>query len=196
MFSRLKSVRPTASMLVATGAVVLSLGGTATAASLVTSSQIKNGTVTSADIKNKTIKAGDLAPALQKQITSGGKTGPQGPAGPAGAKGDAGAQGQQGQQGQQGPIGQTGPQGVPGLSEIEVIMDNTADNQSNKNLEVDCPAGKKLIGSTATTSIPSAAFLGGSRPSDDNTAFGFATDNAGSNLDWTLSVYATCAKVG
>ena len=193
MFSRLKSIRPTASMVVATGAVVLSLGGTATAASLVTSAQIKNGAVTSADIKNKTIKPGDLTPSLQKQINSGGKSGAQGPAGPAGPQG---AKGETGAQGPQGPIGQTGPQGVPGLSEIEYISDNTGADQQGKNIEVDCPAGKKLISTSASVSPVPGGFLGGSRPVDDNTAFAFAADNSNSALDWTLTVYATCAKVG
>jgi hypothetical protein len=177
-------------MLVATGAVVLSLGGTATAASLVTSSQIKNGTITTADIKNKTIKAGDLSPSLQKQIKTGGKTGPQGPAGPQGAKGDTGAQGPIG------PIGQTGLQGVPGLSEVEYISDNTGSDEQGKNIELDCPAGKSLIATSASVSPVPGGFLGGSRPVDGNTAFAFAADNAASGLDWTLTVYATCAKVG
>ena len=41
-------------------AIILALGGTATAASLITSAQIKNNSITSADIKNRSITGTDI----------------------------------------------------------------------------------------------------------------------------------------
>ena len=60
--------------------MVIASAGTATAAKLITSKDIKDGT----------IKAKDLSPALQKRL---GGTGPQGPQGPPGPKGEPGAAG-------------------------------------------------------------------------------------------------------
>jgi hypothetical protein len=65
-------------------------GGTATAAKLVTSGDIKNGTITNKDIKKKTIKMNRLAQSTQDKINAPGPAGPQGPAGPAGVAGPPG----------------------------------------------------------------------------------------------------------
>jgi hypothetical protein len=100
--------------------------GTATASSLISGSQIKNGTLTSADVKNGSLRGADirkgtitkdrLSPALRKQLAlltaqSGGatKVGPQGPKGDTGA---AGAKGDKGDKGDPGPILSSGNWGI------------------------------------------------------------------------------------
>jgi Collagen triple helix repeat (20 copies) len=89
-------------------AVALVAGAsTATAASLITSKDIKNGTIQSKDIKNGTIKSSDLARAVKNKLNKGsrGRPGPVGPQGPAGPAGPAGPQGPAGPAGPQGPAG-------------------------------------------------------------------------------------------
>ena len=48
--------------LLLVAALVLGLGGTATAAATITGAQIKNGTVTGKDVKDRSLSAADLAP--------------------------------------------------------------------------------------------------------------------------------------
>src|SRR5206468_5860274 len=84
----MKKVRkPSPSMIVALTALVLATSGSAVAASLITSAQIKNGTIQLSDINSKARKS------LQ------GKTGPQGPRGPAGPAGANGTNGTNGTNG-------------------------------------------------------------------------------------------------
>jgi hypothetical protein len=76
-------------------ALVLGLGGTATAAVTITGAQIKNGTVTGKDVKDRSLTADDLAPGTIP-AAGGGTPGPAGPAGPQGPTGPAGPQGPKG----------------------------------------------------------------------------------------------------
>lgn len=78
----------TPAMLVALIALMVALGGAASAQVLLTGANIKNSSVTSADIKNGTIKLNDLATSTQR-----GMTGPRGLPGAAGVPGAAGAAG-------------------------------------------------------------------------------------------------------
>lgn len=102
--------------VVATGALVLGLaatGGGAVAASLVTSSDIKDGTVRAIDlhagaanhrvIKDGSVGKSDLSAFLLGKINQGGPQGPAGSQGPAGAQGPAGPQG---------PVGPAGDSGI------------------------------------------------------------------------------------
>jgi hypothetical protein len=92
----MKFKRPSASMVVALIALVMAMGGSAVAASLITSKQIKNGTIQTADISKKAQNA------LKGKT---GATGPAGPAGPAGAQGPAGVAGPKGDKGDKGDTG-------------------------------------------------------------------------------------------
>ena len=93
-------------LVVATIALAVALGGgTAIAAGLVTSDQIKNGTIRLVDIDTAAKKA------LKGQT---GETGPQGPAGPQGAQGPSGQRGADGATGAKGDKGDSGPAGAPG----------------------------------------------------------------------------------
>ena len=99
--------RPSPSLLVAIAAVVIASTGTAVAATVITSSQIKDGTIQLSDLSAKAKKG------LQ------GKTGAQGPAGPAGAQGNGAAaplQGPAGATGARGPAGPAGEQGPAGAA--------------------------------------------------------------------------------
>lgn len=94
------------SMLVAMAAVVLAVGGTASAAKLITGSQIRNSSLTGADIRSNSIPgsdlrrasvtAGRLSAGVRKQLNATGATGPAGAAGPQGPKGETGDKGDPG----------------------------------------------------------------------------------------------------
>ncbi len=125
-------------------AVVLALGGTATASSLITSGKIKDGTIQGRDIKDGTITTDKLSHGVQTNLKKVGTPGPQGPKGDKGDPGatttlqgsapkagesayeiakDSGFTGTQaewldslkGKDGGKGDPGDRGPQGAPGL---------------------------------------------------------------------------------
>jgi hypothetical protein len=88
--NRLRRYRPTPSMLVALVALVMASTGSAVAASLITSKQIKDGTITAKDISKK----------MLTQLK--GKSGPRGAQGLQGLKGDKGDPGVKGDKGDPG----------------------------------------------------------------------------------------------
>jgi hypothetical protein len=128
--------------LLAVFATALVVGvGTATAAVVVTSKNIKDGTIQMVDISAK-------AKAALK-----GNRGPAGPAGQAGAQGPQGAQGSQGAPGSQGQPGQQGIQGiqgVPGLSGVEYVVEVGVPGEGSATAE--CPPGKHVVGGGASAS--------------------------------------------
>src|SRR3954453_5318862 len=91
--------RPSASLVISIIALVAACSGSAVAASLITSKQIKDGTVQVKDLSKKARSS--LA-------------GQRGAAGAAGARGDKGDKGEAGAQGIQGPKGDTGEKGERG----------------------------------------------------------------------------------
>src|SRR4051812_21882251 len=99
--TRMSRFSPSGSMLVALLALVLAMGGTAAAASIITSKQIKDGTISTKDLSKKTISA------LKGKIGKTGPQGAQGPQGPQGAKGADGAAGAAGADGGKGGKGGT-----------------------------------------------------------------------------------------
>ena len=106
--------------------LIVVTASSATARSLITGLQIKNGSITSADLADGTIKSRDLAPSLRHAQQVPGPQGPQGAqgeAGPQGAKGDPGAQGAQGPAGPQGATGAAGAQGPAGPPQWNVQID-------------------------------------------------------------------------
>lgn len=94
--ARFKLTWPSPAMVVAVIALVVASAGSAVAATLITSKQIKNGTIQTVDISKK------ARTALKGQRGAVGPTGPQG------------LQGQQGLPGEQGPKGDTGAAGAEG----------------------------------------------------------------------------------
>src|SRR5690349_15030031 len=91
----------TPSMVVAVIALVAALSGSAVAASLITSKQIKDGTIQTRD--------------LSKSARAAVK-GPRGSVGPRGPKGDKGDLGPQGPKGDKGDAGANGADGAPGTA--------------------------------------------------------------------------------
>lgn len=86
--------------------LILVLGaGSATAARLISSSDIKNNTIQGKDVRDK---------SLTKKDFKGSVRGAVGPIGPLGPQGIRGLQGLQGPTGAQGPGGPQGAQGPPG----------------------------------------------------------------------------------
>jgi hypothetical protein len=98
--SRLRS-RLTYANAMSTIAVFVVLGGTATAASIITGKQIKNSSITSTDIKNGSLLASDFKKGQLKR----GKTGKSGKTGAAGKNGTSGKNGVNGLRGLQGGPG-------------------------------------------------------------------------------------------
>lgn len=109
-------------------ALFVALGGSATAAILITGKNVKNGSLTGADIKDDSvggvdIKDGDL---LAKDFAAGqlptGAPGPKGETGEPGPKGDPGSQGPQGPQGSAGVKGDKGDRGLQGEQGLQGIQ--------------------------------------------------------------------------
>lgn len=133
MSKHLRSARPS-TLIVAVLALVLALGGTATAAKLITGKQIKNSSLTGvdvknsaltgADVKNGTIGTADLSAAAKKATA-----GAAGPAGPAGPKGDTGTPGAKGDKGGK---GDTGAKGADTGAALLGRMNNLATDLTNQ----------------------------------------------------------------
>jgi hypothetical protein len=96
--SSIRKRRPTVAMVVAMVALFVALSGSATAAIVMTGSNIKDGTIAGKDLKNRTLGSKKLSKKAIRSLK--GKAGPQGP---------QGAQGPQGVQGPPGPQGAAGP---------------------------------------------------------------------------------------
>jgi Collagen triple helix repeat (20 copies) len=119
--------KPSPAMIVAIVATVLALSGGAYAAgTMISGSQIKNGTIAAAKLSASAKKQ------LKGQKGATGSTGATGAQGPAGPKGDTGATGltgpkgergipgtaaAQGEEGPEGPMGEEGPEGPAGPTE-------------------------------------------------------------------------------
>lgn len=78
---RIRISRPSPAMLVAVAALFVALGGTATAALVITGKNVRNGSLSGADIKNGTIKGGDVKNNSLSSADIKGRL--QGPAGTA-----------------------------------------------------------------------------------------------------------------
>ncbi|HMT04570.1 MAG TPA: hypothetical protein PKD76_03400 [Solirubrobacterales bacterium] len=152
-----KMKRPQLGTILASLALIVALGGTATAASgLINGKQLKNNSVTGKKLKNKTITKNKLAPktitALKGQKGEKGDTGVQGP------KGDQGAPGINGVNGVVAPVyGESvGSINIPANTELGVTT-------------LPVPAGKYIV--TANVSITTNA--------TDVVSCGIAANNSG-----------------
>jgi hypothetical protein len=115
--------RPSASSVIAIGALLVALSGTSVAQPLlhmISGSQIAPHTITARQIKPHSLTVQALGPAAVASLSShggrgpAGLRGPQGPAGPSGASGPQGPAGPAGPTGPAGTVGPQGPQGIPG----------------------------------------------------------------------------------
>ena len=126
----LRRFKPSGSMVISLIALVMAMSGTAVAASLITSKQIKDGTIQTQDLAKKALA----------QLK--GKSGAPGPAGAAGAKGDKGDAGDAGPTGPTGPAGDTGPIGP---SDAYASNDPSYPHNNTWMISKNLPAGKYVI---------------------------------------------------
>jgi hypothetical protein len=98
-------------------AVILAVAGTATAASLITGANVKDGSLTGADVKNGSLTSKDLSAATVKGLSGqDGTNGAKGDTGATGAEGDTGATGATGPKGDTGAAGADGTKGDTGAA--------------------------------------------------------------------------------
>ena len=180
---RFRIRRPSPALVVASLALLLSVGGSAYAAIAVApgsvgTRQLKNGAVTSEKLAGGAVTASKVKPySLLSQDFAPGQL----PAGP------------------QGPAGATGPQGPAGVSGYQVVTSTSPTTAtSQKALAANCPAGQSVLGGGVSAETPSADTLATqqSYPNNNNTQwFGVANDLTANPSAWTLVVYAICANV-
>jgi hypothetical protein len=117
--SRIRSRLKYANVM-ATAAVFIALGGSATAAVLITGKNVRNSSLTGADIRNGSVGSADVKDRnlLAKDFKAG-----QIPAGAQGPKGDVGPVGAAGPQGAPGATGPAGPQG-PANPDAQTLSGN------------------------------------------------------------------------
>lgn len=144
--------RPSGAMIVALVALLMSMGGTATAAKflITSSSQIKDGAVTGRDVKDRSLGANELSPAAVAALSAGKGEPRAGSAGPAGPKGEAGAQGPAGPRGATGERGATGATGERGPSNLFVSkkdwgLNKVLDGGSQRLVTMTLPAGRYFV---------------------------------------------------
>ena len=97
-----------------------------------------------------------------------------------------------GPRGPQGPTGATGATGAPGVSGWETVNSTSANDSSNsKQVIVNCPAGKKVVGGGGNAS-GGYAFLFVSQPVASGGWGVVATESPTTSANWTLTAYAIC----
>jgi hypothetical protein len=173
--------RPSPALVVASVALLVTLGGTGYATVL----QVPRASVGTPQLKNNAVTTGKLAAnavtstkvrngSLRRVDFVGGKL----PAGPPG------------------PTGPAGPAGPPGLSGVERIEATGAMNSvAFKGAFLACPGGKRLIGGGARINggpnIPVALIQ--SFPDNDNVWRTSARETATFQGSWSVTVFAICA---
>jgi Collagen triple helix repeat (20 copies) len=140
-------------------------GSTATAASLITSAKIADGTIMNRDIHAGTISENRLDGGVVAKLNRAGTPGTNGVNGVTGAKGDKGETGAAGALGQDGAIGAQGPQGQDGVSGYEVRTYDYIKGGARPNHDgVDASyggAGNSSIATVACSSPDKVAVSGG-----------------------------------
>jgi len=195
-------IRTRSPLVVAVGlivAVVVAAGGTAVAAKLVTSADIKNKTITQQDmaansigspqLKPNSVAESDLAAAVRDQLGQG-EQGPQGPAGP---EGPAGPAGPQGGQGAAGADGDDGADGVSGYEIVAVTADATIGPGGVSTMVAECP-GAKVALSGGYTFVSGGLAVRTSAPSADGSGWEVVLNNQQAQTP-TVTVTAVCAAL-
>jgi hypothetical protein len=174
----MKAPRPSPGLVIAVVALIVALGGSAVASSLINGKRIKNGT----------ISASKLTKAARAQLK--GSVGPPGPAGPAGARGLTGA---------------AGPPGPTGITAVTVRTASVVvPNGSTGGTVAHCNAGERALGGGAffpetsggTDIFETAPAVGSSEAVAGQTPDGWKAEarNGSGASDVTLTVYAVCAS--
>jgi hypothetical protein len=173
-----KRHRPVVVGLVVAIALLLTVGGTAVAAELITGKDVKNGSLTGKDVKNKSLRPKDFKGSVR------------GPAGAAGAQGPAGA------------AGATGPAGLVALQYVEgptvTLLAGTG-----VGANVMCPVGTSVVsGGGRPMTVGPDVILDSSFPIDGADADTVPDDGWAVNYNnptvsnSNFRVNAVCATVG
>ena len=138
-------------------AVALIVGTTsATAATLITGKQIKNGSITGQDLKNGSVKGADLAQGIRSRLQPVGAQGGGVPIpGAAGAKGETGAKGDKGDKGPQGDPGPKRSSGNWGVINRNTIHSPTVELRSGP---FDAPLGDGSLNLAVADGTEKAAY--------------------------------------
>ena len=187
--------RPSAAGIVAVLALVLAMGGTATAAKLISGKEIRNGSVTGKDIKAKSLGAGKL-----KLDKLGGDQIDESKLGkvPAAVAADTATTATSATSADD--AAKLG--GVPAsavVRNVEYVTGSAIGNDTTKQAFAQCPAGKKVIGGMGAINGGSTAdvFLQRSQGANGNTQwFSQARVHGAGHAGWTVTATAICANVG
>jgi hypothetical protein len=165
-------------------AALLLLGAAgATASTLISGKQIKDGTVTGTDVKNKSLTRADFKGSVRGPA---GRRGPAGPQGPTGARGPAGA---------------TGPAGPPGhtptitLRTVDGPSVEVPDGSNSVEADVSCPSGMFATGGGGVTDGGNATLTDSFTDGDPGTNWVVFYRNT-SGTDDTVNAEAICASAG
>ena len=184
--------RPSAAGIVAVLALVLAMGGTATAAKLISGKEIRNGSVTGKDLKGKSVGKGKL-----KLDTLGGDQIDESLLGkvPAAVAADTAASAATADDAAK--LG-----GVPAAAvvrNVEYVTGSAIGNDTAKQAFAQCPAGKKVIGGMGGINGGNTAdvFLQRSQGANGNTQwFSQARVHGAGHAGWTVTATAICAEIG
>ena len=124
--------RPNGAIIIAFVALFAALGGSAYAASQITSKNIKNGTIKEADLSSSAKRA---------------------------MKGKTGARGTQGPQGIAGPQGPAGPAATVSVVTVSGPHQFIPPGGTSTGLRAECPAGMVVVGTGINTGIGNADFV-------------------------------------
>ena len=183
--------RPSAAGIVAVLALVLAMGGTATAAKLISGKDIQNRSVTGKDLKGKTIGKGKL-----KLDTLGGDQIDESLLGkvPAAVAADTAASAATADDAAK--LG-----GVPAsavVRNVEYVTGSAIGNDTSKQAFAQCPAGKQVIGGMGGINGANTAdvFLQRSQGANGDTQwFSQARVDGAGHAGWTVTATAICADV-
>jgi hypothetical protein len=187
--------RPSAAGIIAVLALVLAMGGTATAAKLISGKDIQNRSVTGKDLKGKTIGKGKL-----KLDTLGGDQIDESTLAkvPSAVAADTAATATTATSADDAAkIGGVAAAAV--VRNVEYVTGSAIGNDTAKQAFAQCPAGKKVIGGTAAINGGSTTdvFLQRSQSANGNTQwFSQARVHGAGHPGWTVTATAICANVG
>lgn len=194
-------------MLVLAVAATVVTGGSATAASLVTGRQVKDGSVagrdvaggslTGRDVRDRSLTGSDLDASVRGPVGPPGQVGDQGSPGPSGPTGPAGPTGPPGPAGVAGPPGTPGAQGLPGVHEpVYISADFPVSAQGRKTEAVNCPDSffRAVGGGIQPVSGALTGELQQSAPSDGGLSWIIGVQNLGLS-PITVRGWAVCVPL-
>lgn len=195
-------------MLVAIAAVVLAVGGTATATALIGGQQIRNSSVTGADIRSRSIPGSDLRDRTVglRQLTTGLRrqlnVATPGSTAATGSAGQTGSNGSTGSTGPTGPAGPAGPTGANGATSVRIRISPTVTVNPNSSAAavVSCNSGETAVGGGSSgggidvgESFPTVGY-GDNTPVSGATPTGWHASAGNKNATARImSAYVLCA---